>query len=147
MFYGQSVTQTYPKESRNASVNSSAAEAAGGVWPAPCSGLAALASGSLSCFLGDGHCCRFLLKGARQRSGEKAGACCRGVLSIFPQARENEFLFLLCLRQLPAGFDHYQQYHTLSLDVSKGGTLVDPELAFCPSSKFLCQSSVLRNEE
>lgn len=143
MFYGQSVTQTYQKECRNASVNSSA-----GINQPPAQGLGlspveaspapwdmAIASGSSrkvfsSQVWAEGLCLLQVL-----------------LLSVFLQSRKNNFPSLLCLRQLAAGFDHCQQHHTLSLDTSKGGTLINPELAFCPSSKLLSQSSVLRNEE
>lgn len=145
MFYGQSVTQTYPKERRNASVNSSA-----GINQPPAQGLglSPVEASPAPWDMAIGIWVRFLLKGVLLTGlGRRIVPSAGFLLSVFLQSRKNNFPSLLCLRQLAAGFDHCQQHHTLSLDTSKGGTLVNPELAFCPSSKLLSQSSVLRNEE
>lgn len=73
-------------------------------------------------------------------------ACFVVVVKHFPTI-EKKHIALSALRQRAAGFHHCQEHHTLNFDISKGGTLVNPELAFCPSSIFWCRSSVLLNEE
>jgi len=123
-------------------VNSSAAGAAGRWEPAPCSPVEA------SQPLGAG---RWVGSSRKFCSSEvwAGGLCLLQVFCclFFYNQEKPEFPFLLCLRHLAAGFDHSQQHHTLSFNVSKGGTLVNPDLVFWPRSKFLCRSSVSLNEE